>query len=80
MGMTDEEAMLHDTLSELKRHLRSEESSKIVLIGDVMMDCYIHGYANNLNSRAPFPCSERRLAKRMWVQRSRRPRAPFHGS
>ncbi len=55
MGMTDEEATLHDTLSELKRHLRSNESSKIVLIGDVMMDCYIHGYANNLNSRAPVP-------------------------
>ena len=55
MGMTDEEAMLHDTLSELKRQLRSSESGKIVLIGDVMMDCYIHGYANNLNSRAPVP-------------------------
>ena len=55
MGMTDEEAMLHDTLSTLKGHLRSQESAKIVLIGDVMMDCYIHGYANNLNSRAPVP-------------------------
>ena len=55
MGMTDEEAQLHDTLSELKTHLRSSDSSKIVLIGDVMMDCYIHGYANNLNSRAPVP-------------------------
>ena len=41
MGMTDEEAMLHDTLSELKRQLRSNDSAKIVLIGDVMMDCYI---------------------------------------
>ena len=40
MGMTDEEANLHDTLSELKRHLRSDEA-KGVLIGDVMMD-YIH--------------------------------------
>ena len=55
MGMTDEEAQLHDTLSELKTHLRSNDSSKIILIGDVMMDCYIHGYANNLNSRAPVP-------------------------
>ena len=53
--MTDEEAKLHDTLSILKSHLRSNESSKIVLIGDVMMDCYIHGFANNLNSRAPVP-------------------------
>ncbi|MBQ70974.1 MAG: hypothetical protein CMA65_05750 [Euryarchaeota archaeon] len=55
MGMTDEEAILHDILSDLKKHLRSEERAKIVLIGDVMMDCYIHGYANNLNSRAPVP-------------------------
>ena len=47
MGMTDEEAMLHDTLSELKRQLRSNDSAKIVLIGDVMMDCYIHGYLYN---------------------------------
>ncbi|RJU93329.1 MAG: hypothetical protein DWC01_00105 [Candidatus Poseidoniales archaeon] len=55
MGMTDEEANLHDVLSDLKQHLRSHEPAKIVLIGDVMMDCYIHGYANNLNSRAPVP-------------------------
>jgi D-beta-D-heptose 7-phosphate kinase/D-beta-D-heptose 1-phosphate adenosyltransferase len=55
MGMTDEEATLHDLLSDLKQHLRSSEPAKIVLIGDVMMDCYIHGYANNLNSRAPVP-------------------------
>ena len=50
MGMTDEEAMLHDVLSDLKGHLRSDDDAKIVLIGDVMMDCYIHGYANNLNN------------------------------
>ena len=55
MGMTDEEANLHDTLSSIKEHLRSKDSAKIVLIGDVMMDCYIHGFANNLNSRAPVP-------------------------
>jgi len=55
MGMTDEEANLHDTLSAIKDQLRSKESAKIVLIGDVMMDCYIHGFANNLNSRAPVP-------------------------
>ena len=55
MGMTDEEANLHDTLSSIKDHLRSKDSAKIVLIGDVMMDCYIHGFANNLNSRAPVP-------------------------
>jgi len=55
MGMNDEEAILHDELSKMKQHLRSKDDAKIVLIGDVMMDCYIHGYANNLNSRAPVP-------------------------
>lgn len=55
MGMTDEEASLYDTLSAIKDQLRSNDSAKIVLIGDVMMDCYIHGFANNLNSRAPVP-------------------------
>jgi len=53
--MTDEEAEMHDLLSDIKQHLRSIESSEILLIGDIMMDCYIHGYANNLNSRAPVP-------------------------
>ena len=67
MGMTDEEANLHDTLSELKRHLRSDETGKIVLIGDVMMDCYIHGYANNLNSRAPVPVLRETSRKKTWV-------------
>ena len=55
MGMTDAEADLHDILSDLKRTLRNDEDSTIVLIGDIMLDCYIHGYANNLNSRAPVP-------------------------
>jgi rfaE bifunctional protein kinase chain/domain len=55
MGMTDEEASLYDTLSAIKDQLRSNDTAKIVLIGDVMMDCYIHGFANNLNSRAPVP-------------------------
>lgn len=55
MGMTDEEAEMHDLLSDIKHHLRTTEASNILLIGDIMMDCYIHGYANNLNSRAPVP-------------------------
>ena len=80
MGMTDEEAQLHDTLSELKRHLRSDESSKIVLIGDVMMDCYIHGYANNLNSRAR-TCTERNLPRgRCRCCRSRCSWTTLHGT
>ena len=55
MGMSDEEVEVHDQLTNLKRELKAVDMSKVVLIGDVIMDCYIHGYANNLNSRAPVP-------------------------
>ena len=55
MGMTDEEVVLHDNLNSLKSNLKKVETGKIVLIGDIMLDCYIHGFANNLNSRAPVP-------------------------
>jgi D-beta-D-heptose 7-phosphate kinase/D-beta-D-heptose 1-phosphate adenosyltransferase len=55
MGMTDEEVDLHDKLNSLKSNLKKVEREKVVLIGDVMLDCYIHGFANNLNSRAPVP-------------------------
>ena len=55
MGMTDEEVVLHDNLNSLKANLKKVETGKIVLIGDIMLDCYIHGFANNLNSRAPVP-------------------------
>ena len=53
--MTDEEVVLHDNLNSLKVNLKKVETGKIVLIGDIMLDCYIHGFANNLNSRAPVP-------------------------
>lgn len=55
MGMSDEEVEVHDQLNNLKRELKAVDQAKVVLIGDVIMDCYIHGYANNLNSRAPVP-------------------------
>jgi D-beta-D-heptose 7-phosphate kinase/D-beta-D-heptose 1-phosphate adenosyltransferase len=55
MGMSDEEEAVYEDLNNLKNQLKSAEESKVVLIGDIMMDCYIHGYANNLNSRAPVP-------------------------
>ena len=55
MGMTDEELMMHQNLNSLKSKLKQKDKGKIVLIGDIMLDCYIHGFANNLNSRAPVP-------------------------
>ena len=55
MGMSDEEEAVYEDLNNLKNQLKATEDCKVVLIGDIMMDCYIHGYANNLNSRAPVP-------------------------
>ena len=42
-------------LSRLGEMLDSMGESKITLIGDVMLDRFHHGYANNLDSTAPVP-------------------------
>ena len=42
-------------LSKLGEMLDSMGESKITLIGDVMLDRFHHGYANNLDSNAPVP-------------------------
>jgi len=55
MGMTDIELEQHDKLNSIIETLNQDDFGNIVLIGDIMLDCYIHGYANNLNSRAPVP-------------------------
>lgn len=55
MGMTDDEVAIHDQLNALRVQVKSIEYSKVVLIGDIILDRYIHGYANNLNSNAPVP-------------------------
>ena len=55
MGMTDIEVERHDKLNSIIETLNQDDFGNIVLIGDIMLDCYIHGYANNLNSRAPVP-------------------------
>ena len=55
MGMNDDDARVHDALRKLENDLKSIKASKVLLVGDIMMDCYIHGFANNLNSRAPVP-------------------------
>ncbi|MGB1954810.1 MAG: bifunctional heptose 7-phosphate kinase/heptose 1-phosphate adenyltransferase [Candidatus Poseidoniaceae archaeon] len=55
MGMNDDDARVHDALRKLETDLKSIKPSKVLLVGDIMMDCYIHGFANNLNSRAPVP-------------------------
>ena len=55
MGMSDDDAKVHDALKKLERGLKNMKPSNVLLVGDIMMDCYIHGFANNLNSRAPVP-------------------------
>lgn len=55
MGMSDDDAKVHDALKKLEHDLKNIKPSKVLLVGDIMMDCYIHGFANNLNSRAPVP-------------------------
>jgi len=54
--MIDEERQERvNRLKNLRILLDSMESSRVTLIGDVMLDRYHHGYANNLNSTAPVP-------------------------
>ena len=48
MGMNDDDARVHDALRKLENDLKSIKPSKVLLVGDIMMDCYIHGFANNL--------------------------------
>jgi len=55
MGMTDSEQLLHERLVSIKSQLAGLEQTRVTLIGDVILDRYIHGFANNLNSRAPVP-------------------------
>ena len=42
-------------LKELRNLLDEMESSKVTLIGDIMLDRYHHGYSNRLISTAPIP-------------------------
>ena len=44
-----------ESLQTLITLLEEVEGTRVTLIGDVMLDRYHHGYANNLNSTAPVP-------------------------
>ena len=54
MGMNDEQHETHDRLTGLQTSVKNL-SGNVVLVGDIMLDRYIHGYGNDLNSRAPVP-------------------------
>ena len=44
-----------EALKRLSNTLQSSEREKVILVGDVMLDRYHHGFSNNLNSTAPVP-------------------------
>ena len=46
---------IHDGLQSARRSVENMAPSLVVLVGDVMLDRYIYGYANNLNRRSPVP-------------------------
>ena len=57
-NVTDLDLSVEERITILKRlseTLRTSDNERVVLIGDVMLDRYHHGYANNLNSTAPVP-------------------------
>ena len=64
MGMTDAEVEQHDKLNSIIETLNQDDKGNIVLIGDIMLDCYIHGYANNLNSKSTCPSPARNPPRR----------------
>ena len=49
MGMNDEQHETHDRLTNLQNQIKNMDGN-VVLVGDIMLDRYIHGYANDLNS------------------------------
>ena len=55
MGMTDNDQNMYERLSQMKKTLAQSSSGTSVLIGDIVLDRYIHGVVDNLNSRAPVP-------------------------
>ena len=55
MVISEEEWVTHDNLQKLRRVVEGLEAKKVVLVGDVMLDRYVHGYANNLDPTAAVP-------------------------
>ena len=55
MTIEDKPRSRTETLRKLRSTLDGVSDSKVTLIGDVMLDRYHHGFANNLNSIAPVP-------------------------
>ena len=54
-SMDDEPRQRVKILKDLRGLLDQMDSSKVTLIGDIMLDRYYHGYSNRLISTAPVP-------------------------
>ena len=55
MAIDEDTVSRIESLRRLRSSLNDMEGSQVTLLGDVMLDRYHHGYANNLNSIAPVP-------------------------
>ena len=55
MAIDEDTVSRIEALRRLRSCLNDMEGSQVTLLGDVMLDRYHHGYANNLNSIAPVP-------------------------
>ena len=55
MAIDEDTVSRTEALQRLRSTLDEMKGSQVTLLGDVMLDRYHHGYANNLNSIAPVP-------------------------
>ena len=55
MAIDEDTVSRTEALRRLRSSLNDMKGSQVTLLGDVMLDRYHHGYANNLNSIAPVP-------------------------
>ena len=55
MAIDEDTVSRTEALLRLRSTLDEMKGSQVTLLGDVMLDRYHHGYANNLNSIAPVP-------------------------
>jgi hypothetical protein len=44
-----------DNFREIRDCVENSSETSVIVIGDVMLDRYVYGFANNLNSTAPVP-------------------------
>ena len=55
MAIDEDTVSRTEELRRLRSSLDAMKGTQVTLLGDVMLDRYHHGYANNLNSIAPVP-------------------------